>query len=114
MPSIFRSAHVFSPIHPGSFQVLPGELHDCVKPLPECEIPLGQRLLAELGPVELHVGVVTCLSPEILPHQMITSTKFYLLFSETWMPFHHSLNPSLFKFYSFIYYYLHMGVVHMP
>lgn len=77
MPStfIFRSAHVFSPIHPGSFQVLPGELHDCVKPLPECEIPLGQRLLAELGPVELHVGVVTCLSPEIL-HQMNTSTMF--------------------------------------
>ena len=60
----------YIPINPHSPEILLGELHDSVEPLPECEAPVWQGLLAELGPGYHQVGAVC-----IVAHISKTETK---------------------------------------
>jgi hypothetical protein len=43
---------------PGPLEMFPRELHHRVEPLPEGEIPLGEGLLAELGPAQQEIRKV--------------------------------------------------------
>lgn len=58
-----------SPVHPGSPQVLSGELHDGVEPLPEGEVSLAERLFAELRPTQHRIARFVVITSEGLVGQ---------------------------------------------
>jgi hypothetical protein len=57
------------PVHPGSPQVLSGELHDGVEPLPEGEVSLAERLFAELRPTQHRIARFVVITSEGLVGQ---------------------------------------------
>ena len=84
-----RGTDSLSPVNPQSPEILFGELHDCVKPIPKGEGAIRQWLLAELGPAHQRGGEVVVVAVTsvkgfvkdvLLPAYVLTFLIFSLMF----------------------------------